>query len=401
MQGALDGVRVVDLSRVLAGPFCTMMMGDLGADVIKVEPPSGDETRSWGPPYAGDLSAYYLTVNRNKRSVVLNLKTAEGQEVLHRLVRDADVVVENWRPGKAEQLGAGYDELRTLNPNLIYCSISGFGQDGPYRDLPGYDYVIQAMGGLMSITGEPDGPPLKVGVAVVDLFAGLFALSGILAALRAREMTGRGQKIDISLLDSQVAMLANVAMNYLIGGAVPKRLGNRHPNIVPYETFPARDGDIVVAVGNDKQFQRLCEALGHPEWATDSRFSSNGERVKHREALVSLLHPEFKKRTRGDWMKTLSRYDIPCGPIQTVDQVFQDPQVLFRQMLIHVTDREIGKVPLIGSPFKLSETHVTFRQGPPRFGEHTYDVLKEIGYSDTCIRDFVENGVVMAPVPSK
>ena len=395
MKQALEGVRVIDLSRVLAGPYCTMMMGDLGADVIKVEAPGGsDETRRWGPPYIGSLSAYYLTANRNKRAIALNLKSKEGQTILHELVKGADVVVENWRPGKAIRLGAGYEQLKKINPALVYCSISGFGQDGPYRDLPGYDFVVQAMGGLMSITGEKGGEPLKVGVAVADLFAGFAAFSSILAALRVKEKTGEGQQIDISLLDSQVAMLANVAMNYLVGQKVPERLGNRHPNIVPYQTFEAKDGPFVVAVGNDRQFRRLCEAIGHAEWAEDPRFKTNDGRVRHRDEIVPLLADVFLTKERSYWMKELTCRDIPCGPIHTVEQVFQDPHVLFRQMLVRVRHPEVGDLPLVGSPIKMSRTPVEMKRYPPSVGEHTGDVLREAGFTAEQIAVWKSNGVI-------
>lgn len=396
METALEGVRVLDLSRVLAGPFCTMIMGDLGADVVKVEPPgAGDETRGWGPPYADDdFSAYYLTANRNKRAITLNLKEPEGQAILHRLAQEADVVIENWRPGTADRLGAGYEQLRAINPGLVYCSISGFGQDGPYRDLPGYDFLIQAMGGLMSITGEQDGKPLKVGVAVTDLFTGLFALSSILAALRVKEQTGIGQRIDISLLDSQVAMLANVAMNYLVGGEIPRRLGNHHPNIVPYQTFEAKDGEFAVAVGNDGQFRRLCEAIGHPEWAEDVRYATNSARVKHRAELNGLLNARFLQRSRDHWIDTLSGCGIPCGPINTVDQVFQDPHVLFREMVVKMKSPQAGEVPFIGSPVKMSHTPVAFKRYPPGQGEHTEDILREAGYTQEDIEAWKAKGVI-------
>lgn len=386
---------MIDLSRVLAGPFCTMMLGDLGADVIKVEAPGGgDETRSWGPPYVGDLSAYYLTVNRNKRAITLDLKSEEGQEILHRFVKRADVVVENWRPGKAAQLGASYEQLRHIHPGLVYCSISGFGQDGPYRDLPGYDFLIQAMGGLMSITGEKGGEPMKVGVAVADLFTGIFALGSILAALRVKEQTGEGQRIDISLLDSQVAMLANVAMNYLIGGKVPERQGNRHANIVPYQTFRAQDESFVVAVGNDGQFRRLCEALGHPEWAHDSRFVTNPERVKHRDELVPLLSAVFRTKVRAHWLNILSRSGIPCGPINSVEQVFRDPHVLYRQMLVQMPHPDVGDLSLVGSPLKLSRTPVSLKRHPPSIGEHTDELLKEVGFTEGKIKTWKAKGVI-------
>src|SRR5918995_1138637 len=289
----LHGICVLDLSRVLAGPYCTMVLGDLGAAVIKVESPDGDETRGWGPPFAGSESAYYLCVNRNKRSIIVDFKTAQGRGILHELIRRSDILVENFRPGTLARFSLDYGSASAINPNLIYCSITGFGQTGPLRDKPGYDFMIQGMGGLMSITGEPDGEPIKVGVAVAELFAGQNAVIAILAAVQARSQIGKGQHLDISLFDSQVAMLANVASNYLISGNLQKRYGNAHANIVPYQSFQASDAWFVVAVGNDRQFEKLCEVLGKQEFANDERFGSNSERVKHRHELISLLKPVF------------------------------------------------------------------------------------------------------------
>ena len=292
----LHGIRVLDLSRVLAGPYCTMVLGDLGADVIKVELPEGDETRAWGPPFAEGESAYYLCVNRNKRSIVVDFKTAEGRDILSQLIKQSDVLVENFRPGSLARFSLDFESASALNPNLIYCSITGFGQTGPLRDKPGYDFMIQAMGGLMSITGEPDGEPMKVGVAVADLFAGQNAVIAILAALQARTQTGKGQHIDISLFDSQLSMLANVASNYLVSGNLPKRYGNAHANIVPYQSFKASDGWFVIAVGNDKQFAKMCEVIGKWELVNDVRFATNSARVQNRDELISLLKPVFANK---------------------------------------------------------------------------------------------------------
>ena len=323
----LHGIRVLDLSRVLAGPYCTMVLGDLGADVIKVESPDGDETRSWGPPFAGSESAYYLCVNRNKRSIVVNFKTEEGRTIIHELVKQSDVLVENFRPGTLARFALDYGTASAINPGLIYCSLTGFGQTGPLRDKPGYDFMIQAMGGLMSITGEQDGEPIKVGVAVADLFAGQNAAIAILAALQARAQTGTGQQLDISLFDSQVAMLANVASNFLVSGNLPKRYGNAHANIVPYQSFQASDAWFVVAVGNDKQFEKLCGVIGNSGLVNDSRFHLNSERVKHRDDLVALLKPVFRTKTSSEWLSMLEDGGIPCGPINTLDKVFSMPQV--------------------------------------------------------------------------
>ena len=379
---ALSGIKVLDLSRVLAGPYCTMVLGDLGADVIKVEPPEGDETRGWGPPFAGGESAYYLCVNRNKRGIVINLKTDEGKKVLRDLALQSDVLVENFRPGTLNKFGLDYETLHELNPKLIYCSITGFGQTGSMKDKPGYDFMIQALGGLMSITGEPEGEPMKTGVAVVDLFAGQNAIIAILAALQARTLTGRGQQLDISLFDSQLGWLANVASNYLISGKLPKRHGNAHANIVPYQSFQASDGWFAIAVGNDKQFARLCEMLGKPEIAMDEKFSTNSGRVQNRTEIIPLLASIFKAASVSEWLAKLDEAEIPCGPIQNFEQVFSMPTVKEREMLVKMEHPTIGELPLVGSPLKMSDTPVEYRLHPPLMGEHTEDVLRELGYGD-------------------
>jgi len=362
-----------------------MVLGDLGADVIKVESPEGDETRGWGPPFMGEArreSAYYLCVNRNKRSIVVNFKTDEGQTILHELIKQSDVLVENFRVGTLSRFSLDYESVSRVNPGLIYCSITGFGQTGPLHDKPGYDFMIQAMGGLMSITGEPEGEPMKVGVAVADLFAGQNAVIAILAALQARTQTGRGQHLDISLFDSQIGMLANVASNYLISGSLPKRYGNAHANIVPYQSFQASDAWIVIAVGNDKQFARLCEMIGKSELAQDSRFVINPERVEHRDELIALLKPIFLEKTASEWLSALDGAGIPCGPINTLDKVFAEPQVESREMLIHMEYPGIEDLKLVGSPLRFSDTAVDYKLPPPRLGEHTEDVLKNLlGYS--------------------
>ena len=374
----LHGIRVLDLSRVLAGPYCTMVLGDLGADVIKVESPEGDETRGWGPPFAAGESAYYLCVNRNKRSVIVDFKTEDGRAVLHRLVERSDVLVENFRPGTLARYGLDFASATGINPALIYCSITGFGQTGPLRDKPGYDFMIQAMGGLMSITGEPDGEPMKVGVAVADMFAGQNAVIAILAALQARTHTGRGQHLDLSLFDSQVGMLANVASNFLLSGNLPKRYGNAHANIVPYQSFQASDAWFVLAVGNDRQFEKLCGMIGRSDLATDARYALNADRVTHRDELLAILTPVFLTRTSGEWLSALDAAGIPCGPINTLNKVFEAPQAKARGMLIEMEHSTIGNLPLVGSPLKFSETLVEYRRPPPRLGEHTQEVLKEL-----------------------
>jgi formyl-CoA transferase len=374
----LHGIRVLDLSRVLAGPYCTMVLGDLGADVIKVESPEGDETRGWGPPFAAGESAYYLCVNRNKRSIVVDFKTDGGRATLHKLIERSDVLVENFRPGTLARFGLDFESASAINPALIYCSITGFGKTGPLRDKPGYDFMIQAMGGLMSITGEPDGEPMKVGVAVADLFSGQNAVIAILAALQARMLTGRGQHLDISLFDSQVGMLANVASNFLLSGNLPKRYGNAHANIVPYQSFQASDAWFIVAVGNDRQFEKLCGMIGRLDVAKDARYALNADRVAHRDELLAILRPVFLTRTSGEWLSALDAAGIPCGPIHTLDQVFASHQVGSREMLIEMDHPTIGKLPLVGSPLKFSETPVEYRHPPPRLGEHTQEVLDEL-----------------------
>ena len=373
----LNGIRVLDLSRVLAGPYCTMVLGDLGADVIKVESSQGDETRAWGPPFAKGESAYYLCVNRNKRGIVVDFKTAEGRDILQRLIQQSDVLVENFRPGSLARFSLDFESVSALNPNLIYCSITGFGQTGPMCDNPGYDFMIQAMGGLMSFTGEPDGEPMKVGVAVADLFAGQNAVIAILAALQARTQTGKGQHIDISLFDSQLGMLANVASNYLVSGDLPKRYGNAHANIVPYQSFQTSDGWFVVAVGNDSQLAKMCDVIGKQELVNDSRFSTNSARVKNRDELISLLRPIFLIKTVKEWLSLIGD-DFPCGPINNLEQTFSMPQVEAREMLTHVEHPTIGDLSLVGSPLKFGDTPVGYRLPPPRLGEHTEQVLKEL-----------------------
>jgi formyl-CoA transferase len=355
-----------------------MVLGDLGADVIKVESPKGDETRAWGPPFAKGESAYYLCVNRNKRSIVVDFKTEQGRATLQQLIRKSDVLVENFRPGTLARFSLDFESASALNPSLIYCSISGFGQTGPLRDKPGYDFMIQAMSGLMSFTGAPDGEPMKVGVAVADLFAGQNAVIAILAAFQARTLTGRGQYLDISLFDSQLGMLANVASNYLISGKLPKRYGNAHANIVPYQSFQASDEWFIVAVGNDRQFEKFCEVIGNPELARDSRFATNGGRVKNRDALISILMPILLKRSARDWLSALELAGVPCGPIHSLDKTLAEPQVQAREMLIEMEHPTVGKLPLVGSPLKLSETPAEYKLPPPTLGEHTNEILKEL-----------------------
>jgi crotonobetainyl-CoA:carnitine CoA-transferase CaiB-like acyl-CoA transferase len=390
----LQGIRVLDLSRVLAGPYCTMVLGDLGAEVIKVEPPEGDETRGWGPPFAGGESTYYLCVNRNKRGIVVNLKTDEGKTILRDLAMTSDVLVENFRPGTLKKYGLDFDSLHEINPSLVYCSISGFGQTGPLRDKPGYDFIIQAMGGVMSITGEPTGEPMKVGVAVADLFAGQNAVIAILAAMQARNVTGEGQHMDIALFDSQLGWLANVASNFLISGSLPKRYGNAHANIVPYQSFQASDGWFAVTVGNDKQFESLCRVIGKIELLSDVRFTSNSVRVKNRETLIELLKSVFVTRSVDEWLALIGE-QFPCGPINNFEQVFSMPHVKERGMLVEMQHPTIGALPLVGSPLKMTATPVEYHLPPPLMGEHTRVVLRDLlRYSDEQVDDLMENGCI-------
>jgi crotonobetainyl-CoA:carnitine CoA-transferase CaiB-like acyl-CoA transferase len=393
----LGGVRVVDLTRVLAGPYCTMILGDLGADVIKIEEPAkGDDTRGWGPPFApGGESAYFLSANRNKRSLTLNLKDPKGRQVLERLIEGADVLVENFRVGTLEKWGMDYERLQSIRPGLIVCSITGYGQTGPYRDRPGYDFMVQAMGGLMSLTGPEAGEPFRAGIAIADLAAGMFASSAILAALFGRERTAKGQRIDISLLDSQVALLSYVASNYLVSGEAPRRYGNGHPNIVPYQSFRASDGFFAFAAGNDSQWKRFCEAVEREAWAEDPRFATNGGRVQHRDELVPLLETLFASRTAMEWMALCQSIGIPSAPIASVDQVFDDPQVQARGLRVDVDHPSAGRVPLVASPLFIPTASVAVRRAPPLLGQHTDQILRdELGFSDEAIAAWRAEGVI-------
>jgi crotonobetainyl-CoA:carnitine CoA-transferase CaiB-like acyl-CoA transferase len=393
--GPLEGIRVVDVSRVLAGPFCTMILGDLGAEVIKVEAPGGsDETRGWGPPYAAGESAYYLCANRNKRGLTLDLKKEEGKRIFLRLIREADVLVENFKVGTLARMGLAPERLRKINPRLVVAEITGFGQTGPLASFPGYDFIIQALGGLMSITGSEESGPMKVGVAIVDVLAGLYAALGILAALHERKRSGEGQVVDTALLDVCVASLVNVASNYLVGGKVAKRLGNAHPNIVPYQSFRAADQEMAIAVGNDRQFRRLAEVMGKPELAEDGRFATNRDRLSRRKELTEALQRVFETRPAREWMELLQGAGIPCAPIQSIDQVFGHPQVRAREMVVEMPHPSAEKVRLVGSPLKLSRTPVTYRRHPPLAGEHTQEILTELGYSEEEIEKLRREGVI-------
>ncbi|TCO81033.1 crotonobetainyl-CoA:carnitine CoA-transferase CaiB-like acyl-CoA transferase [Plasticicumulans lactativorans] len=407
MSGALSHIRVLDLSRVLAGPWAGQILADLGAEVIKVERPGvGDDTRGWGPPYARDAAgqdtgeaAYYLCANRGKRSVTVDIAKPEGQRLVRELAAHCDVLIENYKVGGLARYGLDYASLSAGHPGLIYCSVTGFGQTGPYRDLPGYDFMVQGLGGLMSITGEPDGVPgggpMKVGVALADVMTGLYATIGVLAALAHRDQTGVGQHIDMALLDVQVAVLANQAMNYLTTGVAPQRLGNAHPNIVPYQTFAAADGHLILAVGNDAQFARFCEVAGVAELARDPRFATNRARVAHRAELVPLLAARMALKPRDAWLAELGRVNVPCGPINTLDQVFADPQVQHRGLRVDLPHPLAGSVPGVGSPLKLSATPVEYGGAPPTLGQHTDSVLGELlGYPRDAIERLRAHGVV-------
>jgi crotonobetainyl-CoA:carnitine CoA-transferase CaiB-like acyl-CoA transferase len=392
----LDNIVVLDISRILAGPYCTMMLGDLGAEVIKVERPgAGDDTRTWGPPFAGGESAYYLSLNRNKRSLTLNLAHPEGQKIGQELACRSDILVENFAPGVAEKLGLGWDELRRTNPRLIYCSITGYGPDGPYRDRTGYDMVVSAVGGLMGITGDEDGDPVKVGVAITDVITGTMAQGAIMAALYQREKTGLGQRIDVSLLETQVAALANIASNYLVAGQEARRWGTAHESIVPYQAFKAKDDYITVAAANDKLWLRLCKVLNRPDLAENPRYASNALRVQHRKELVPILAEKFKQKTRAEWMESLVAEGIPCGPINSMESLFNDPQVLHRHMVEVVDHPTIGKLKLVGIPVKYSEAKPRIRRPPPLLGEHTEEILREfLSLSGDEIRRLKEQQVV-------
>ncbi len=394
--GALDGIRVIDFTRVLAGPYCTMMLGDLGAEVIKIEQPgSGDGTRQWGPPWVGEESAYFLSTNRNKKSMTLNLKHKEGQRLAHELIASADILVENFRPGTTAKLGLDYEKLAAEYPSLIYCSITGYGKYGPYSDRPGYDFMIQAQGGILSITGPEDGPPSKVGVAIVDITAGLHATSAILAALYHRKETGEGQHIDIALFDTQVGWLANVAHNYFATGAPPKRYGNAHPNIVPYETFSTSNGYVAVAVGTDAQFVRLCAAVGRTDLGEDPRYRTNADRVEHRETLVPELQDVFRHQTASEWIELLLEHQIPVGPVNDIPTVLNDPQVLAREMVLEVEHSSLGPIQQLGPVPKLSRTPARVRKAPPTLGEDTASVLlNELGLSSAEIERLRVEGVI-------
>ncbi|MEC0276089.1 CaiB/BaiF CoA transferase family protein [Peribacillus frigoritolerans] len=395
MTKALSRIKVLDLSRVVAGPVCTSILGDLGADIIKVEGPDFlDETRAWFPPDIEDISLYYMAVNRNKRAITVNLKTKEGIQIIKKLIQESDVIVENFKTGTMERLGLGYEDLKALNPKIIHCSITGFGHTGPYKQLPGYDFLAQAMSGFMSVNGISNGKPVKAGVAMADLYAGLYAIISILAALEARNQTGRGQHCDISLMDSMVASLLNIGTGFLNTGNLPKRYGNQHPTLVPYQNFQTKDKEIIIAVGNDRQFQRFCSLINAEELPQDERFATANARIIYREELIPIIQEVILTKTADQWLTLFQENNIPCGPINTLDRVFTDEQVLERQMIQEVEHPTVGIVKLLGSPIKLSDTPVTIERHPPLHGEHTEEVLLELGYDKQEIESFMEDKVI-------
>ncbi|MBX3650885.1 MAG: CoA transferase [Burkholderiales bacterium] len=407
MHKPLTGLRVLDMSRILAGPWCGQALADLGAEVIKIERPGkGDDTRSWGPPFLKDRegrdtaeSAYYLCANRGKQSVTLDIAKPEGQALARELAQHSDILLENYKVGDLKRYGLDYDTLSALNPRLIYCSITGFGQDGPLKDRAGYDFMVQGMGGLMSITGErddlPGGGPQKAGVAIADLMTGMYSTVAILAALEERHKSGRGQYIDMALLDTQVAWLANQNTNYLIGGEVPVRMGNAHPNVVPYQTFATQDGSIILAVGNDGQFKRFCEAAGIAETGNDPRFASNALRIANREACIADITPAMKRKTTAEWIAVLEPLGVPCGPVHRLDEVFDNPQIGHRKMKVEVPHPLSGKVPLVANPIKYSRTPLSYETPPPLLSQHTDDVLRGLlGKSDAEIAALRAAGII-------
>ena len=405
-MGPLSGLRVIDMSRVLAGPWCGQIMADLGCEVIKIERPGrGDDTRGWGPPNLKDAqgkdtgeAGYYLAANRGKKSLTLDIASPEGQDIVRALAKDADILIENYKVGQLAKYGLDYATLRKLNPRLIYCSITGFGQTGPYADRPGYDVMAQGMGGVMSITGErddrPGGGPQRVGIAVSDLFTGVYAAVAINAALHHRDKTGQGQHLDMALLDTTVAVMSNQALNYLVSGEAPGRLGNEHPNVVPYQAFATKDHHVIMAVGNDAQFARFCELAGKPALAKDPRFATNSQRLVNRAVIIPIVEQIMKTKTRAEWMEALEKAGIANGPINSLDQVFEEKQVRARGMKIELPHPLAGKVPLVGSPMKFSATPVEYKLAPPMVGQHTDEVLKSIGYDAAKIEELREKKII-------
>ena len=393
----LENICVIDLTRVLAGPYCTMMLGDLGADIIKIEVPSrGDDTRHWGPPFTkGGESAYYLSANRNKRSMTLNLKSEEGLEILKKLIAKGDVLVDNFKTGTLSRWGLDYETLQKIRPGLIYCTVTGYGYTGPYSSRPGYDLIVQATGGFMSITGPENGDPSRAGVAIADISTGMFAANAILAALYSREQTGKGQRIDMSLLDSQVALLSYAATNYFVSGSITNRLGNAHPNIVPYQSFKARDMHFVLAVGNDKQWEIFCKSINKPEWIDDEKYSTNALRVNNRKQLIDQLSKLFATQNAGYWLEIFDKVGLPSGPINELDKVFENEQIKSREMQIELPHSIDNKVTLLNSPIKIPTSPTKTHKAPPTLGEHTEEILKEkIGLDQDTVAKLRDEGIL-------
>lgn len=391
----LEGLVILDLSRVLAGPYASMMLGDFGANIIKIEPPEvGDDSRAFGP-FIGKESAYYMSLNRNKRSMTLNLKEPEAKELFKKMVEKADVVLENYRPGTMEKFGLGYEELKKINPKLIYAACSGFGHTGPYMDKPAYDIIVQAMGGIMSITGAENGEPTRVGASVGDIIAGLFTTIGLTMALYHRSMTGEGQKIDVGMLDCQVAVLENAISRYFVNGVAPTPLGNRHPSITPFESFTASDGHVIVGAGNDRLWDKLCTLIGHPELIKDPRFATNADRTKNEKELKVILDSVFKAKTINAWLQELEAAGVPCAPINTVDKIVNDPQVKAREMIVEVEHPIAGKLHVPGIPIKMSATPGAVEEPAPLLGEHTFEILHELlGLSEGEVKHLYDKNVL-------
>jgi len=390
----LEGIKVLDLSRALAGPYCTMLLGDMGADVIKIERPGkGDDSRAWGPPFIEGESAYFLSVNRNKKSITLNLKSEKGKEILFKLVKTSDVLIETNRPGVMEKLGLSFEEVKKINPKIVYCSISGFGQSGPYKLRPGFDQVIQGMGGLMSITGEENRPPIKVGVAITDVGAGMYAAIGILAALLRRDKTGEGEYIDVSMLDGTISWLTYQSGRYFASGEVPKPMGSGHPLIVPYQAFKTKDIHINIAVGNDSLWRKFCETMGL-DIADDPKFSTNAKRVENKGELIKILNEILSKKTGKEWLEILNKAGIPCGPIYKLNDMFSDPHVLSRGMVSEIEHPKAGRIKVTGVPIKFKNSPGKIRLHPPLLGENNFEILEEIGYKREEIEKFKEEGVI-------
>ena len=404
MSGALSGLRILDLTRILAGPYCTQMLGDMGAEVIKIEQPGrGDDTRKWGPPFLKDAdgkdtgeSAYYLCANRSKRSVSIDIASAEGQELIHSLIAKSDILIENFKTGGLKKYSLSYEQIKERHPHIIYCSITGFGQTGPLATEPGYDFIAQAMSGLMAATGEPDGPPMKAGVALGDVITGLHAAIDCLAALHSREKTGKGQHIDLALTDCTLASMVNIAQYYLTSGTNAPRLGNAHSTIVPYQAFASADGYIIVAVGNDSQFGRFCDLIGKTGWKTDPRFATNQGRVEHRDTLIPLIEKIMSQKSAAEWLCALRDIDVPCGPVNDMSQAFTEPQLIARNMEIEINhELSSNPVKLVGSPVKFSETPVAYKYPPPQCGQHTAEILQDVlGMTRDEVDGLSEKGVI-------